>query len=122
MPERQLYLYVTTPVDEGVRKFHLADINGKEQIPGLFHYRLKLRSEDGNVDFRKLVEQSELAPGPIVPKEKISNVQVCSEKFYRNRKIFDESDINCGLAGQKETIPCQKKRKFFSLMPCKRLK
>ena len=57
MPERELYLYVTTPVDEGVRKFHLAEIDGEEGISEIFHYSLRLRSEDGNVDFKKLVGQ-----------------------------------------------------------------
>jgi len=52
MPEKELYLYVTAPAE-----FHLAEIDGEEGISDLFHYRLKLRSEDGNVDFKMLVGQ-----------------------------------------------------------------
>jgi type VI secretion system secreted protein VgrG len=57
MPDKQLYLYVTTPADEDGRKFDLMKIQGEEQISGLFRYTLMLRSEDGNVDFKKMVGQ-----------------------------------------------------------------
>jgi len=57
MPDKQIYLYVTTPADEDGRKFDLMKIQGEEQISGLFRYTLMLRSEDGNVDFKKMVGQ-----------------------------------------------------------------
>jgi len=54
---KTIYLYVTTPADEDARKFFLHDLNGEEQISGLFHYRLTLRSEDNRVDFTEIIGQ-----------------------------------------------------------------
>ena len=53
--EKGLYLYVTTPLDKGGRKFFLHDLNGEEQLSGLFHYRLNLRTSDNAIAFPKIV-------------------------------------------------------------------
>jgi type VI secretion system secreted protein VgrG len=52
----KVYLYVNTPLDEGdERKFFLHEIHGEEQISGLFHYRLRLKTSDNNIDFSKMI-------------------------------------------------------------------
>jgi type VI secretion system secreted protein VgrG len=52
----KVYLYVNTPLDEGdERKFFLHEIQGEEQISGLFHYRLRLKTSDNNIDFSKMI-------------------------------------------------------------------
>jgi type VI secretion system secreted protein VgrG len=55
MSDESTWLYITTPLDSDSRKFKLAQIEGKEQISGLFHYHLTLRTEDKNVDFKKIM-------------------------------------------------------------------
>lgn len=55
MPENQkLYLYVTTPLDDSVRKFYLNEIRGSEEISGLFSFILDLSSSDSNIDYDKI--------------------------------------------------------------------
>ena len=51
------WIYVTTPLDGDERKFLLAEIEGEEHLSGLFHYRLKLRTDDNSVDFTQIVGQ-----------------------------------------------------------------
>ncbi|QTA85814.1 type VI secretion system Vgr family protein [Desulfonema magnum] len=53
----KVYLCVTTPLDGEARKFMLAEIEGEEHLSGLFHYRLKLRTDDNAVDFTQIVGQ-----------------------------------------------------------------
>ncbi len=50
-----VYLYVQTPLGD---KFLIEEIAGEERISGLFHYRLRLRSEDGNIAFSQIVGKS----------------------------------------------------------------
>ena len=52
------YLQVTTPLDGETRKFVVARLEGEESLSGLFHYRLALKSWDGNVDFSSLLGQT----------------------------------------------------------------
>jgi len=55
----KVYLYVKTPLDDGEeREFFLEEIEGEEQISGLFHYRLRLRTGDNSIDFTKMVGES----------------------------------------------------------------
>jgi len=51
----KVYLYLTTPIDASERKFSLLQLEGSEQISGLFHYRLTLSSSDENIDSTKLL-------------------------------------------------------------------
>jgi type VI secretion system secreted protein VgrG len=52
----KVYFYVNTPLDEGEeRKFFLHEIQGEEQISGLFHYRLRLKTSDNNIDFSTMI-------------------------------------------------------------------
>jgi type VI secretion system secreted protein VgrG len=52
----KVYLYVNTPLDEGdKRKFFLHEIQGEEGISGLFHYRLRLKTSDNDIDFSKVI-------------------------------------------------------------------
>jgi len=54
--DEKVYLYVDTPLDKGKkRKFFLQEIQGEEQISGLFHYRLRLKASDNNIDFSKII-------------------------------------------------------------------
>ncbi|MFH0844418.1 MAG: hypothetical protein V1930_03010, partial [Pseudomonadota bacterium] len=53
--EKNIYLYVTTPLDEKARKFYLHEIEGEEYISDLFHYRLKLKSDDNGIAFSRIV-------------------------------------------------------------------
>ncbi len=53
-----LWIYITTPADGAVRKFALIEIEGQEQISGLFYYKLTLRTDDRQVNFKKLMGQS----------------------------------------------------------------
>ncbi|GBC62137.1 type VI secretion system tip protein VgrG [Desulfonema ishimotonii] len=54
--EKSVFLYVTTPLDGPFRKFFLDEILGEEQISGLFHYRLKLITDDDtSVDFAAIM-------------------------------------------------------------------
>jgi len=56
MPEnKKLYLYVTTPLDDSVRKFTLHEMEGTEEISGLFIYTLDLSSSDVNIDYDKIL-------------------------------------------------------------------
>jgi len=56
--DEKVYLYVRTPLDGAFRKFSLEDIEGDEHISGLFHYRLRLTSDDAEpVDFKKILGQ-----------------------------------------------------------------
>jgi len=53
---KDIYLYITTQLDGDLRKFWLEDIEGEEHISGLFHYRLRLTSDDAEpVDFKKIL-------------------------------------------------------------------
>ena len=52
------WLYITTPLDGQQRKFHVRDIEGIEQISGLFHYKLVLKSVDNTVDFSQIIGKS----------------------------------------------------------------
>lgn len=52
-----LWIYITTPADGAVRKFALIEIEGHEQISGLFYYKLTLRTDDRQVNFKKLMGQ-----------------------------------------------------------------
>jgi len=55
----EVYLYVKTPLDDGDEtKFFLQEIQGEEQISGLFHYRLRLRTSDNSIDFSEIVGES----------------------------------------------------------------
>ena len=51
-------LLVTTPLDTDVRKFHLVGIEGGEEISGLFHFKLILRTFDEAVDFSKILNNN----------------------------------------------------------------
>lgn len=51
-------LFVTTPLDTGVRKFYLERLEGTEEISGLFHFKLLLRTFDEAVDFTKIVDKN----------------------------------------------------------------
>ena len=54
--EKNIYLHVKTPLDGDFRKFWLEDIEGEEHISGLFHYRLRLTSDDAEpVNFKKIL-------------------------------------------------------------------
>ena len=58
MPENEIvYLYVTTPLDGGTRKFSLSYIEGSEYISDLFKYTLALTAQDSAVDFTKMLGQ-----------------------------------------------------------------
>ncbi|MCP4344665.1 MAG: type VI secretion system tip protein VgrG [Desulfobacterales bacterium] len=53
------WFYVTTPLDGKTRKFALKNIEGEEQISGLFFYKLSLTvNDDTSVDFTKLMGQT----------------------------------------------------------------
>ncbi|MBW1802801.1 MAG: type VI secretion system tip protein VgrG, partial [Deltaproteobacteria bacterium] len=56
--EQKIYLYVTTTLDKDGRKFFLEELEGEEQISGLFRYRLKLRTDDNILDFSRIVGKS----------------------------------------------------------------
>ncbi len=51
----KVYLYVTTPLDGAVRKFSLINIDGFEDISGLFEYNLIVAATDNEIDFDKLL-------------------------------------------------------------------
>jgi len=52
----EVHLYVKTPLDDGEEtKFFLQEIQGEERISGLFHYRLRLRTDDNSIDFSEIV-------------------------------------------------------------------
>ena len=53
--EEKLYLYVKSPLDDGTRKFSLIEIEGEERISSPFFYKVKLKSEDKNIDFSKMI-------------------------------------------------------------------
>jgi len=53
--DEETWLYLTTPLDESRRKFFVRELEGLEQISGLFHYKMILRSEDNAVDFASLL-------------------------------------------------------------------
>jgi len=50
-----VWFYITTPLDGAARKFHLDHVKGKEQISGLFFYKVTLKSHDDKVDFSQLM-------------------------------------------------------------------
>jgi len=58
--DKNLYLNVITPLDKSKkeREFIIDEVVGEEQISGLFHYKLKLRTPDSNVDFEKIMGKS----------------------------------------------------------------
>ena len=56
--EEKIYLFVTTPLDEKARKFFVHELEGEEHISGLFHYRLKLKTDDNSIDFAQIVGKS----------------------------------------------------------------
>lgn len=51
MSDEKVYLYVKTPLDGGERKFTLINIDGHEEISGLFSYTLALSSDDCSISF-----------------------------------------------------------------------
>lgn len=58
LTDEKLYLTVTTPLDGEKRKFFLVELEGHEQISGLFHYKLKLKADDSDIDFSLIVGES----------------------------------------------------------------
>ncbi len=55
LTDKKLYLFVTTELDGQERKFFTVEAAGDEQISGLFHYRLTLKTADNQVDFSQIV-------------------------------------------------------------------
>jgi type VI secretion system secreted protein VgrG len=59
LSDEKSYLNVTTPLDSGgKRKFIIDEIFGDEQLSGLFHYRLRMRTSDNAIDFTQIMGQS----------------------------------------------------------------
>lgn len=52
---KKTWLYVITPLDENPGKFFLHEIEGIEQISGLFHYKLILKTDDNTIDFSQIL-------------------------------------------------------------------
>lgn len=52
---KKTWLYVITPLDENPEKFFLHEIEGIEQISGLFHYKLILKTDDNTIDFSQIL-------------------------------------------------------------------
>ncbi len=55
--EQNIYLSLSTPLDGEANKFFLHEIQGREQVSGLFFFRLTLRSQDNCIDFSQILGQ-----------------------------------------------------------------
>ncbi len=58
LSDKNRYLKIITSLDKKERKFIIDEVEGEEQISGLFYYNLKLRTPDNNVDFEKIMGES----------------------------------------------------------------
>lgn len=56
--EQNIFLSLSTPLDGEADKFFLHEIRGREQISGLFFFRLTVKSQDNSVDFSRILGQS----------------------------------------------------------------
>lgn len=54
----ETWLYVLTPLDESPRKFFLHEVEGIEQISGLFHFKLILKTDDNTIDFSQILGEN----------------------------------------------------------------
>ena len=87
----KVYLYVTTPLDGAVRKFSLINIEGFEDISGLFEYNLIVAATDNEVDFDKLlgkkititIEFYNEDKRKIKEKRYERGTEICREKRYK---------------------------------------